>query len=168
MYIGHTTLETFMQHVSAQQPLYLNLLEELIPSTSKSGLIRCYLLLQTATPAEQSTVTVRYWRMLIGEVLAPGGIPWEQQYAALRKRGLSAHAAIRQWLAEQENIASIEDGAVIAMPRDLRLVSGSTKLLAFDKATGIFRLATSEAGAAMSLMQKQLKSASLAAIGSGS
>lgn len=166
MYIGHTTLETFMQHVSAQQPLYLNLLEELIPGSKGIGLIRCYLLLQTATATDQATPTVHYWRMMIGEVLAPGAIPWEQQYAALRKRGLSAHAAIKQWLTAQKTSRCIEDGAVISMPRDLRLVSGSTVLLAFDKASGLFRLATSEAGADMSPMQKRLNAASLAAIGS--
>lgn len=98
LYIGHTTLETFLREVTPEQPLYLNLLGELLPHKAGIDVLRCYLLLQTNLPNREQETSIVYWLMRIGEVLAPGGIPWERQHAAMRKVGLSAQAAIRNFL----------------------------------------------------------------------
>ena len=145
MYIGHTTLENFLSQVRTGQTLYLNLLEELLPGSAGIGSLHCYLLLQTAMPNGGSEETVLYWRMLIGELLAPGGIPWEHQHAAVRKAGLSAREAVKRLLQAQAKAENLQEGAVIAMPRELKLVAGRTDYLTFDKDSGTFKPTSTEA-----------------------
>lgn len=146
LYIGHTTLEIFMRQVTPEQPLYLNLLEEFLPGSKGIGLLRCYLLLQTTLLKEGQEASILYWRMRIDEILAPGGIPWENQYTAARKAGLSAQEAVRHFLDMQPSVGNVAEGAVLAMPRELKLVAGGTDSLTFDKASGTFRLVATAFG----------------------
>lgn len=145
MYIGHTTLEKFLSQVRPGQTLYLNLLEELLPGSAGIDSLRCYLLLQTTVPNGGTEETVLYWRMVIGELLAPGGIPWEHQHMAVRKAGLSAREAVKHLLQAQSKAENLQEGAVIAMPRELKLVAGRADYLTFDKDSGTFRPTTTEA-----------------------
>lgn len=140
MFIGFTLLEKLIAQLKPEQTLYLNFLEELIPGGDGIDLLRCYLLLQADNPNGQQQETVLYWRMVIGELLAPGGAPWEHEHAAARKAGLSARSAVKRFLEGQPNAGRIEESAVIAMPRDLKLTAGTARCLSFDKTTQTYRL----------------------------
>lgn len=140
MFIGFTLLEKLIAQLKPKQTLYLNFLEELIPGGDGIDLLRCYLLLQADNPDGQQQDTVLYWKMIIGELLAPGGAPWEHEHAAARKAGISARLAVKQFLEGQPNAGRVEEGAVIAMPRDLNLTAGTAQCLSFDKTTHIYRL----------------------------
>jgi hypothetical protein len=140
MFIGFTLLEKLIAQLKPEQTLYLNFLEELIPGGDGIDLLRCYLLLQADNPDGQQQETVLYWRMIIGELLAPGGSPWEHEHAAARKVGLSARLAVKRFLGGQPNIGRIEESAVIAMPRDLKLTAGTAQCLSFDRTTQTYRL----------------------------
>lgn len=140
MFIGFTLLEKLIAQLKPEQTLYLNFLEELIPGGDGIDLLRCYLLLQADNPNGQQQGTVLYWRMVIGELLAPGGSPWEHEHAAARKAGLFARSAVKRFLEGQPNAGRIEESAVIAMPRDLKLTAGTAQCLSFDKTTQTYRL----------------------------
>jgi hypothetical protein len=140
MYIGFTLLEKLIEQISPEQMLYLNFLEDLIPSRDGIDLLRCYLLLQVGSPDGEQKDTVLYWRMTIGELLAPGGSPWEHEHTAARKAGISARFAVKRFLEGHPNAGRIEEGAVIAMPRDLKLTAGTAQCLSFDKTAHTYKL----------------------------
>lgn len=140
MYIGHTTLENFISKITPDQVLYLNFLEDLIPGRDGIDLLCYYLLLQTSSPNRYLKEPVFYWRMVIGDLLAPGGTTWEHERTAVRKARGSARIAIKRYLQEQPNAGRVKEGAVISMPRDLKLVAGRADCLAFDRATKLYRL----------------------------
>lgn len=140
MLIGFTLLEKLLARLKPEQTLYLNFLEKLIPGSDGIDLLRCYPLLQADSPDGHQQDRVLYWRMIIGELLAPGGAPWEHKHAAVRKAGLSARLAVKRFLEGQPNAGRIEEGAVIAMPRDFKLTAGMASCLSFDKTTHTYRL----------------------------
>lgn len=139
MYIGFTLLEQLIAQISPEQPLYLNLLETLIPGQDGIDLVRSDLLLQTRHFNGQ-TEDVWYWNLRIGDILAPGGAPWESEHRQLRRAACSALAAVTQFLKAQANVKEIKTEAVIAMPTNLKTVKGWAECLEVDKATKCFRL----------------------------
>ena len=139
MYIGHARLEQLLARVPSGSRVCLTLLEEWLAGADGTVLIRLELMLQGAI--QETTVThILYWRMLIGQTLAPGGNPWPQALQRLRGSGNSAHTAIREFLTRRPHPLQIEEGAVIAMPRNLKLINGQADCLAYDEVSHLFRL----------------------------
>jgi hypothetical protein len=138
-YIGYSKLENFVQRVDPGQLLYLILLEEIIPGTDGIDLFRSEILLQVSV-GTGSEEAVFYWRMVIGEAAAPGGVPWPEQAHKIRGAAKSALKAVKDFLAAQDNLQRFEEGALIAMPRDLKLLRGYGECLEFDKDSGTYRL----------------------------
>jgi len=144
MYIGYATLEQLLAHVNSECTLHLILLEEYLPGADGIDLFRCELLAQVSIQNGQAS-GVRYWRMRIGQAIAPGGEPWPQELQKIRKSGASALESIKQFLASQPHVQQIEEGSVIAMPRNLKLLAGCARCLQFDHASGAYRLKENEA-----------------------
>ena len=138
-FIGYSKLEDLLAGVSSSEPLYLILIEETIPGSDGIDLFHSELLLQASSKNESSD-EVRYWRLFIGEALAPGGKPWPEQAEKIRARGKSALDAIKQFLSSEIKVERIEEGAFISMPRDLKLLRGFADCLEFDKPSSVFRL----------------------------
>jgi hypothetical protein len=139
MYIGYSTLEKLLARTASAPTLYLILLDETIPGADGIDLLRCELMVQVPV-ANGAESQVFYWRMFIGQIIAPGGKPFAQELEKIKARGKSAFAAIRQYLAAQPKVQRIEEGAVIAMPRHLKLLLGHADCLAFDQASDTFHL----------------------------
>ena len=137
-YIGYSRLEQFVEHIDPSQILYLILAEEIIPSADGIALFCSELLLQVSI-GDGLGDTVLYWRMRIGRALAPGGQPWPEEARKIRTAGKSALEAIKKYLAVQENVKHIEEGALIALPRDLNLLTGYAEFLQFDKKSGTYK-----------------------------
>lgn len=139
MYIGYTKLEHFLTKLEPAHALHLCLLKDQIVGSEGVDLIRVFIWAQ-ASIWDGRQDQIHYWRMLVGEVLAPGGIPWERQFAQLQKAAVTALESVKQFLERQPNVAHLEQGSIIAMPRELKLVNGQTDCLVFDKETSTFSL----------------------------
>jgi hypothetical protein len=139
IYIGYSLLEKLIARIDSCHTLYLTLLDETIPGTNGIDLFRCELMVQV--PAGNSPEPhLLYWRMLIGQAVAPGGKPFPDDFEKIKVRGKSALEAIRQYLGAQPQVRQVEEGAVIAMPRNLKLLIGCAGCLVFDPTSGIYRL----------------------------
>src|ERR1051325_3350177 len=123
MYIGYSLLEKLIAKVEPCHTLYLILLDEIIPSTDGIDLFCCELIVQVPTRDGLESL-VLYWKMAIGQAIAPGGTPFPEDLKKIKTRGKSALNAVRQYLATQVKAKLIEEGAVIAMPRSLKLLRG--------------------------------------------
>lgn len=139
MFIGFTLLEKLIAQLNPKQTLYLNLLETSIPGEYGIDLVRADLLLQTRHASGQPE-DVWYWNLWIGDILAPGGAPWETEHQQLRRIGRSALTAVTQFLNAQANVGDIQTEAVITMPTNLKTIRGSAECLEVDQATKCFRL----------------------------
>lgn len=139
MYIGHTTLEKLMAKIEPCHTIYLILLDEIIPCDSGIDLFRSELMVQVPT-RDGLEPLVLYWKMAIGEAIAPGGTPFLEDLQKIKTRGKSALEAVRQYLTDRVKARVVEEGAIIAMPRNLKFLLGSAESLAFDSQSGMFRL----------------------------
>jgi hypothetical protein len=141
MHIGYSTLEGLLARLTPAHRLFLTLLEELVPGTDGLDHFRKDVLLQAVLrEGSEGEREVLYWKFKVGVILAPGGEPWPEQALALRLAARSALAAVRQFLKRQPNLGPLEEGAVVAHPRGLKLLLGRADCLTFDKQTGLFRL----------------------------
>jgi len=139
MYIGFSVLEKLIAKVESCHTLYLTLLDEIIPGADGIDWFRCELMIQMPT-RDGLEPLVLYWKMTIGQALAPGGTPFPEDLEKIKTRGKSALEAVRQYLSAQAQARLIEEGAVIAMPRGLKLLRGQAHCLALDRQSGTFHL----------------------------
>ena len=139
MYIGHAKLEEFVSQLRPDRTLYLALLEQWIPGTDGIDLFGMELWLQTSV-WDGLEHNIFYWKLSVGQIIAPGGEPWPEEQTRIRVAGNSALEAVRQYLGGQPNVGTVDESAVIAMPKDLKLLNGSAHCLTFDRATQKFSL----------------------------
>jgi hypothetical protein len=143
MHVGFTTLERFAARLTPDHEVFLLLQEEAVAGRGMVDLLRLDLLAQ-AWDRRGAPETVLYWKLKIGTILAPGGEPWPEEYRRCEVAGKSARAAVRQFLGAQPGVGRVEDGALIATPQDLKLLSGRAECLTFDRDAGVFLLKHSE------------------------
>ncbi|HZS09334.1 MAG TPA: hypothetical protein VFD58_31155 [Blastocatellia bacterium] len=143
MYIGHAKLEQLVGKLRPDQTLCFALLEERIPGNDGIDLFRMELWVQAGV-RDGPEQDVFYWKLCIGQIIAPGGEPWPEELARIRSTGDSALEAVRQYLRGRQNVGTVEESVVIAMPGDLRLLDGTARCLTFDQISQKFSLTESE------------------------
>lgn len=133
MYVGYTKLSGLLQELTANDLIYVGLIEESYPSQAGSWMIEAIV----SSPFFHDTgAVVRYCAIPMGRTACYVGEPFPEEREKLTRRAESGLEAIKSIL---ENKGLQHHPAIISMPRDLRIMHGEADLLTYDKENDVFR-----------------------------
>jgi hypothetical protein len=126
-YVGFATLEELIATHQAELPIYLATPTETHTTDTVGFTYRdTYLLVSDIQQG-----LCRYWRMPLGRVSVHGGQSMEPERSQkILERALQTETEARKVLRARAKCEP--QAAVVAFPRDLRCLDGTTDLLAYD------------------------------------
>ena len=128
LFIGYGSLEGLLDTHPADAPVFLSLNEEQGPPGQYG--IALHTLALTVSDIRDGHA--RYCRMVVGRVQAIGGEAFDTgSRERTRQRALSAYRLIEEYIITRHGFTV--ESAMIAMPRDLKLLDGWADFLRYDK-----------------------------------
>jgi hypothetical protein len=127
LFIGYATLEEFVAVVDPTHPIFANLITE--PGRPGQHDSRTdQLVILAAQPGGDDLV--HYCRVVVEQLRYVAGQPFDADTELRRERAAQAWGIVREWLNARG--LAVQPG-VIAVPMDLRLMSGWAGCLEFDR-----------------------------------